>query len=357
MAKYYAVVKRRSDDELQHFKYVKKEKLPNGKVKYYYSWNELKSDLGFDERQRLIEAKKNLSIRKDAYDEQYEYTQKNWDAMMKDPDQLAAVSYNNRRTMKNYDDAVTLVNKYTDQYAKTPLGKIEQAKAAIDSGRRTVKDMFSRVIGKSQAKKASLDKGVKSTSNAVNKVVGDFKKAKDNVSDTKLSKGVTRTTDAAKKAVNNYKTAKSASEKANTIIKTTTPAFNKTANKLNEGTTSTTDITKKAVNKFKATESTANKLKPGNTATAKAAKSAVNKFKEDTQKTANKVYSGTTTTAKVGKEAVDKLKNELLKDVGDRYEYQSMEDLIKRSSTTHGGGGRRDNDRGKRSHGGGGRRR
>lgn len=347
MAKYYAVVKRRSDDELQHFKYISKKKV-NGKWKYFYDDSELrKFDKGVTET--------------------------------RDNNMGGKTETTYEKTDKLFSDSTTISigNTYQDEFTTRRQGKISRASAKAEKwiydsfldpqANERIKDNVEKVAnkgksflqglidgsgikkaqGKSQVKKASLNKGIKATSNAVNKVAGDLKKARDNVNTVKLDKGITRTTDTAKKAVNNYKTAKSTSEKANTIIKSTAPAFNKTANKLNDGTTSTANSAKKAVKTFKATESAVNKIN----ATTKTTTPGLNK-------TANKLNTGTTATAKVGKEAVDKLRNNRLDDVRrDQSDYQSIEDLIKRSSTTHGGGGRRDNDRGKRSHGGGGRRR
>lgn len=43
--------------ELMHWKYIKREKLPNGKYRYYYDAEQFKDDMGVDEYQRYSNAR------------------------------------------------------------------------------------------------------------------------------------------------------------------------------------------------------------------------------------------------------------------------------------------------------------
>lgn len=134
---YQASVDPRSND-IQHFKYLKKKKV-DGKWRYYYDVNHLKNDLGFDEKEELKSAKRNLASAKDAYDEQYKYTQNNWKSVMSDREHLKAVAYNTKRITDNYDKAKRRVDKAVKEYNNTPIGKLENF---VNEGKQNLKKLF-----------------------------------------------------------------------------------------------------------------------------------------------------------------------------------------------------------------------
>ena len=62
MAKPYVAVQRTNQKtDIMHYKYLKREKGPNGKYKYYYDKDQIKKDLGYDERDTL-ERQRNIAL-------------------------------------------------------------------------------------------------------------------------------------------------------------------------------------------------------------------------------------------------------------------------------------------------------
>ena len=137
-AAYKAVNSHSDPDELQHWKYIKREKV-NGKWRYYY-------DVGKNERReagnamsKVRDAANNAGFHKKRYDEvkskidSGEYFDKDHgnDSILKPyrDDYLKA--------LKNYNEARIKAKKAQEAYSKTPLAKIENAKAKIDNGRNT----------------------------------------------------------------------------------------------------------------------------------------------------------------------------------------------------------------------------
>ena len=139
MARYYYIGKDQTPT-IKHWRYIKRERK-NGRWVYYYDREKLKDDLGFDERQRLNDSKKELSARKDAYDAQNKYVQKNWDNIMNDRELLNTVSQNNKRITANYDNAKAEVEKCIKKYNATPLGKLENA---VNKGKKVLKRLFGK---------------------------------------------------------------------------------------------------------------------------------------------------------------------------------------------------------------------
>ena len=114
MDKYYSVIRSNSDDlEHRNFKYVKRVKGKNGKWRYYYDTASLKKDikdkLGVDERQAREQAHSKL-------------------LGTNDPE----------ATLKEREWRLEQFSKATDEYLKTPLGKIEIASEHAASGARYV---------------------------------------------------------------------------------------------------------------------------------------------------------------------------------------------------------------------------
>lgn len=147
-------VVRRSDDELKHFKYIKREKK-NGKWVYYYDTKSLKNDvkdaLGYDEREARDKAVKenNKALAKAEYAKEQlnkvkagvasgEYFDKdNGNDSIIAPYQEA---YN--KAVAERDAAGDKAIKAVQSYAKTPLGRLDQAKETINAGKSVVSDLL-----------------------------------------------------------------------------------------------------------------------------------------------------------------------------------------------------------------------
>ena len=142
-AAYKAVNLHSDPDELQHWKYIKREKV-NGKWRYYY-------DIGKNERleagnamSKVRDAANNAGFHKKRYDEvkskidSGEYFDKDNgnDSILKPyrDDYLKA--------LKDYANAKVNAKKAQEAYAKTPLSKIENAKAKVDSGKKWLEDLL-----------------------------------------------------------------------------------------------------------------------------------------------------------------------------------------------------------------------
>lgn len=137
-----------TDDELLHFKYIKKVRK-NGKWRYYY---DVKDAMGYDERERYLEADKKADEwkRKDSRNSKLvSEAQKNVDAIPRDKHGLIwPWNYNGEFERQNAaykakKASSDLLKYYSDQsekllkeYKRTPLYKIEKAKKAIDNGKR-----------------------------------------------------------------------------------------------------------------------------------------------------------------------------------------------------------------------------
>lgn len=167
------VVRRTGQDELQHWKYVKREKV-NGKWKYYYNWDELKKDaknaLGVNAKQNMNAAKtyyKNAQNKStDAY-KKVVSTNKKYNNIP-NKKSLAAWEANKKadKAMNAYRESITNAanrgREYLEAknaYMKTPLGKLDQAKADIKSGYNKAKKSVSKFLSNLPGKaKNAVDK-------------------------------------------------------------------------------------------------------------------------------------------------------------------------------------------------------
>lgn len=151
---YKAVITRRSDDELKHWKYVKREKK-NGKWVYYYDTKQLKNDvkdaLGYDER----EARNNAIKENNNALAKAQYAKERLDKVK---DGVASGKYFDKDNgnesviapyQESYDKAVAerevagdKALKAIQAYAKTPLGRLDRAKSAIDAGKSAIYDLL-----------------------------------------------------------------------------------------------------------------------------------------------------------------------------------------------------------------------
>lgn len=142
---YKAVVKRRSDDELQHHKYIKRVKGKNGKWRYYY---DIKDAMGVDEREArdLAVAKQKKAV---ATEQKMAKELSTVDEFAKKANvdrtvarEAAVTDYNDARNARRSADVRAM--KAINDYSKTPLGKIERVTEAVNKGSRYLKDLLKR---------------------------------------------------------------------------------------------------------------------------------------------------------------------------------------------------------------------
>ena len=111
------------EGELAHFKYIKREKLPNGKWRYYYDAEQMKTDFkdstGITARNKYKEAEKTLDTSKKALSETLKYR----DTIEK--------SYANRT--EEYANAGVDPNKLNEAARKAAVAKQALDKYRLDS--------------------------------------------------------------------------------------------------------------------------------------------------------------------------------------------------------------------------------
>lgn len=185
-------VDRSSEKDLQHWKYVKRERV-NGKWRYYYDESSkkkglkeiVKDKLGYDEKERLEEANNkvlkehgeanraldnyhgfqsylNDQYYRPEYIDPYtgglkESVQKHYD---EDPDRERL-----KELFKIYEkeDAEAQQSgrdygKALDEFYKTPLGKLEQAKDALQAGKKAVSNLLEKLESKMSSTRYRLFK-------------------------------------------------------------------------------------------------------------------------------------------------------------------------------------------------------
>lgn len=142
---YRAIVKRKSDDELQHHKYVKRVKGSNGKYRYYY---DVKDALGVDERKArdnaVAEQRKAVATEQKMAKElsTIDSFAKTYGVDRKVAREAAVTDYNDAKVARTSADVKA--SKAIEAYSKTPLGKLERATEAIDNGARSLKNLLKR---------------------------------------------------------------------------------------------------------------------------------------------------------------------------------------------------------------------
>lgn len=162
----YFVEKPKSEKDLQHWKYIKKVRKPNGKFRYYYEHDELVEDvkekvketvdnvkdkIGFDEKERYKKAESEAK----SLAEEAEKVYKEGDAMYKEymeDGSLSMLEFANLDakaaeyllTEEVANMAKEKSEKLLKEYEKTPLYKLEKASAAVADGFRTIKNFFKK---------------------------------------------------------------------------------------------------------------------------------------------------------------------------------------------------------------------
>lgn len=123
------------NDELMHWKYIKKVRRSNGKWRYYY---DIKDALGYDERERAANAVRD-----------YEREKRNLDgyrALQTNPGQVkwydsSKESIMNKRTVEKG----RLASEALKEYQNTPIGELENFKDTVDKGRTLVSNFLKRL--------------------------------------------------------------------------------------------------------------------------------------------------------------------------------------------------------------------
>lgn len=145
-AAYKAVNSRSGLDELQHWKYIKREKV-NGKWRYYYDVGENERREAGNALSKVRDAASNAGFHKKRYDEikskidSGEYFDKDNgnDSILK------PYRDNYLKALKDYNEAKVQAKKAQEVYAKTPLSKIENTKAKVDAGKKSVAKFLKNV--------------------------------------------------------------------------------------------------------------------------------------------------------------------------------------------------------------------
>lgn len=136
---YKGTVKTPDNDYLQHWKYIKRERV-NGTWRYWYDYGkDAKREAG-NAQSKLRDAANNAGFHAKRYNEvkskvesgEYFDKDKGNDSIIKPyRDDYA-------KALSEYEDAKVRAYNAQAAYAKTPLSKIENAKAKVDAGKKAV---------------------------------------------------------------------------------------------------------------------------------------------------------------------------------------------------------------------------
>ena len=137
---YYAVHRGNTNDEIMHWKYIKKIKK-NGKWRYYYDKDQFDKDIGLtakrdaDNFHNKIVAETALTSAK--FNELGSYNRQS--------EQQKAHDDYNKMVDKVFKDQNKYYNVYMKRYYKTPLGKISKA---VNSGKKLLERITGKRIGR-----------------------------------------------------------------------------------------------------------------------------------------------------------------------------------------------------------------
>lgn len=146
-----------ADDELMHWKYIKKERGKNGKWIYYYNRNAVKQDLekvadalGADEYERLKKAEsdyKNADMdRSNARGNYLDYRTSLNNTKPTVDDQRAQYLYGVYTTAnKRYAEAGRKYTEAQNEFNKTPLGVVTKAADTVKRGMQVVSNLINRI--------------------------------------------------------------------------------------------------------------------------------------------------------------------------------------------------------------------
>ena len=154
---------KRTDSDITHWKYIKREKK-NGKWKYYYKKNAINSNnsgiknvikdkLGYDEKERLEASEANLKKRTDEFLKAEKDLYDKYDGYI--------YGFGNQYETKYKEEFAKLyaaTEHYMmskESYNRTPIGKIDNFKKEIDSGKNFVEALISTVKSNKKSNKQS----------------------------------------------------------------------------------------------------------------------------------------------------------------------------------------------------------
>lgn len=147
------------EDEVMHWKYIKKEKRPNGKWRYFYKVNKLEDALGVDEKARLEFANsesKRLTEEanefKDYVRERHLESGQQYGEYRYYSDQeareLMKLTRQQAEKFKEAEEAGRKAVEAAEEFYKTPLGKLDKLEKKIKKGVKAVGKFFSKLFGK-----------------------------------------------------------------------------------------------------------------------------------------------------------------------------------------------------------------
>lgn len=156
---YRAVTKEDPQKDLTHWKYIKRVKK-NGKWRYYYDKEQLKDDLGFDERDALEKAKNNyldvVGVNQDRVEDPLDtarYLQDSWDDLVKktalktdvhNKEQMDELMWMRSESNKMFKAKIGY--EYAKRmYESTPLGFAEKT---LNNGKEWIDNTFKKVSRK-----------------------------------------------------------------------------------------------------------------------------------------------------------------------------------------------------------------
>lgn len=141
---YYNAVEKKNNEDIEHFKYIKKKKV-NGKWRYYY---DIKDAIGYDERKEAAQAVYEYERAKEATE--------NHAKLQSNPGQVKWYNPVKERNLRLSEKTSGIrAIKALERYYNTPLGKIDRLGDKIDSGRKIVSKFLSNLANKIAPKRKS----------------------------------------------------------------------------------------------------------------------------------------------------------------------------------------------------------
>lgn len=168
--KYYAVDKRKPNEELTHWKYIKREwDFKNSRYKYYYNdYKDLNSIepnqspidtgkyfvkqlLGYDKESAYNTMKNEAELSKNTADYRKETideikTSKEWKDYSYKDDLIKKIQEDVDYYERDYKVSSKLAKRIHEDYSKTPIYKIRKLQSKIDKGKKKIDKLLKRVF-------------------------------------------------------------------------------------------------------------------------------------------------------------------------------------------------------------------
>ena len=136
------------DDELYHWKYIKKVKKPNGKWRYYYDTKQLKKDLGVDKLKEYDREYQEMNTALDKYKDASiaidEFESANRNTNYKDYDYEKSHELYSRADIRrdSYERNAREFAEARAEVMNTPMSVVVKSKETIRRGKRLVLNLF-----------------------------------------------------------------------------------------------------------------------------------------------------------------------------------------------------------------------